>query len=455
VSRPLLSGAFEAFRDHPSSPAVIETGRTWVWSELEDELEAVARELETDPDPDPVRILRPSDSSFLIAFLAAAAAGRAASTLHQDWSRPELEAAIDQISGFEANPAVREEDPIFYIGFTSGTSGRPKPFARRQRSWSSSFDPAGKLFGVETGDRVFLPGSLQHSHFLFGAVFALNRGAAVRLFESFDADLLARELAATDRGVVYLVPTMLLDLDGSGTECFEGVHSVVVSGAKMEAHHWEIARRIFPHALVGELYGASELSFVSVNTGGEAAADPGYVGQPFPGVEIEIRPSGDAGDDETGLVYVRSPYLFDGYIEGSSMSSPVGPDGFMTVGDVGRLTGRGLSLVGRASNMLITGGKNVHPEEVEAQLGRHPGVDECVVIGLPHPRWGEELVAFLTAADDADGLSAEPLRAYLKERVASYKVPKRWFLVDEIPRTRAQKTDRSPERLFDGATEIV
>jgi acyl-CoA synthetase (AMP-forming)/AMP-acid ligase II len=104
--------------------------------------------------------------------------------------------------------------------------------------------------------------------------------------------------------------------------------------------------------------------------------------------------------------------------------------------------------------MLITGGKNVHPEEVEAQLVRHPGVKECVVIGVPHPRWGEELVAFMVTSDDVGDLTVEQLRKYLKERVASYKVPKRWFLVEEIPRTRAKKTDRSPERLFEGATEI-
>jgi len=454
VARPLLSGAFEAFRDDPSRPALIETGRTWAWSEFKEAVEAVARELESSPDRGPVRILRPSDSSFLVTFLAAATAGRPASTLHQDWSAPELEAAIADVSGFEADLAAEEDDPVFYIGFTSGTSGRPKPFARRQRSWSSSFGPAGELFGVEAGDQVFLPGSLQHSHFLFGAVFALDRGAAVRLFERFDSGLLARELEETSRGVVYLVPTMLLDLDGLEAGPFGGVHSVVISGAKMEPHHWEIVRRLFPRALVGELYGASELSFVSVNTGGEAADDPGFVGQPFPGVEIEIRPSGDTTEDGTGVVYVRSPYLFDGYVDGPETNSPVGPDGFMTVGDIGRLTERGLSLVGRASNMLITGGKNVHPEEVEAQLGRHPGVRECVVVGVPHPRWGEELVAFLVAADDAGGLAVEPLREYLKERVASYKAPKRWFLVEEIPRTRAKKTDRSPERLFEGATEI-
>ncbi|MBN8867088.1 MAG: AMP-binding protein [Solirubrobacterales bacterium] len=439
----LLAGAFEAFRDDPSRPAVIDDERTWSWREFLAEVERIAADLEGGPGGGPVNILLPSGTRFLSTFLAAATLGRPACTLHADWAEPELEAAIADVGRFEPE-SPGSDDPVFYIGFTSGTSGRPKPFLRRQRSWSSSFAPAGELFSVEAGDLVFLPGSLQHSHFLFGAVFALNRGAGARLFDRFDATLLARELGQTSRGVLYLVPTMLLGLDELGRS-FPGVHSVVVSGAKMEPHHWEIARRLFPEATVGELYGASELSFVSVNTEGERPADPGYVGRLFPGVELEIRPP--------GVVFVRSPYLFEGYLEGSEIDTPVGEDGFMTVGDMGALTEDGLSLSGRASNLLITGGKNVHPEEVEAQLADHPAVKECVVIGVPHPHWGEELVAFLVPAEDGRP-EPDSLRAHLKERVASYKVPKRWFLVEEIPRTRAQKTDRSPDGLFERAVEL-
>lgn len=449
----MLSGIAQGFGEDPSRPAVIDDARAWSWSEFAREIERVAADLKRDSDDGPVKILLPSGVSFLSRFLAAARLGRPACTLHADWAKPELEAAIADVEAFRPEGPDPDDDPVFYIGFTSGTSGRPKPFARRQRSWSSSFAPAAGLFGLEAGDLVFLPGSLQHSHFLFGAVFALSRGAGIRLFEHFDPGKLADELRQAHRGVLYLVPTMLLSLDELGSETFDGVSSVVISGAKMEAHHWEIARRLFPRALVGELYGASELSFVSVNTAGEDPADPGYVGPPFPGVEIEIRPAGEATEDGAGLVYVRSPYLFDGYLDGPATNSPIDPDGFMTVGDIGRLTERGLSLVGRASNMLITGGKNVHPEEVEAQLGRHPAVRECVVAGVPHPHWGEELVAFLVAADTSEP-EVEQMRDFLKERVASYKVPKRWFLVDEIPRTQAKKTDRSPARLFEGATEM-
>jgi len=448
----ILSGALAAFRGRPDETAVTDDSRAQSWAEFEAELRDIAGDLEDEADRGPVFVRGPSNASFLASFLAAPMAGRPGCTLHSDWAAPELEAAVEDAGGFEPRPAD-ETDPVFYVGFTSGTSGRPKPFARRWESWSSSFGPAGELFSVHSGDRVFLPGSLQHSHFLFGAVFALNRGAGVRLFERFDAETLAEELARVRRGVLYLVPTMLLALDELRPAPMTGVHSLVVSGAKMEAHHWEIARRVFPRATVGELYGASELSFVTVNTEGERPSDPGYVGRPFPGVEIEIRRPTDAAPDEPGPVYVRSPYLFDGYLEGNRSVSPAGEDGFMTVGDVGLLTEEGLTLVGRASNMLITGGKNVHPEEVEGRLSDHPGVAECVVGGAPHPRWGEQLVGFVVAADGG-APDADSLRGHLRGRVAPYKIPKRWFLVDSIPRTAANKTDRDLDRLFEAATEL-
>jgi long-chain acyl-CoA synthetase len=467
----ILAGAFEAYGKDESRTAVVSESGSLSWREFTGLIDEVAEEIQRESESGPVGILLPSGESFLSVFLAAATVGRPACTLHPDWAEPELEAAItdaglsvvftdrEQVpeAPNPANPIPTEtdgDDPVFYIGFTSGTSGRPKPFLRRQKSWSSSFEPAGDLFSVRTGDVVYLPGSLQHSHFLFGAVFALNRGASVRMFERFDAGTLLDELQVEERGAVYLVPTMLLALDEQNPGPLEGVHSVVISGAKMEAHHWEIARRIFPRALVGELYGASELSFVSVNTDGESPRDHGYVGRPFPGVEIEIRDEAGAPGADTGLVWVRSPYLFEGYLGESGVESPIGADGCMTVGDVGSLGPDGLSLSGRASNMVITGGKNVHPEEVEARLAEHPDLRDCVVAGVPHARWGEEIVAFVVFAGYDQQPGGDDLKAYLRGKVASYKIPKRWFRVEAIPLTRAGKTDRSLDRLFEGATEI-
>ncbi|MDQ5894763.1 MAG: AMP-binding protein [Actinomycetota bacterium] len=469
----ILDEAFEAFREAPSRAAVTEGPDSWTWAEFVESVARTARDLDGGSTDGPVGILLRSGSRYLSSFLAITTLGRPACTLHPDWADRELEAAITDagitevitdrtdlpvdVGAAQPGPGARDrdgDDPVFYIGITSGTSGRPKPFARRERSWTSSFGPAGELFEVNRGDQVFLPGSLQHSHFLFGAVFALNRGASVRLFDRFDAARLASELADTSRGVLYLVPTMLIALNELEGEPFGGVHSVVVSGAKMESHHWEIVRRLFPDALVCEIFGASELSFVTVNTRGERPGDPGYVGEPFPGVELEIRTPGDEAEDEPGLVYVRSPYLFDGYLEGSETNSPVGADGFMTVGDMGFLTDEGLSLAGRASNLIITGGKNVHPEEIEAQVTDHPAVAECVAVGVPHPRWGEEIVAFVVTSGTGAGPDADSLRNFLRPRVASYRIPKRWFIVDELPQTRAGKTDRSQVRLFEDAIEL-
>lgn len=480
----LLEDASSKFRGDPSRQALLEGTQAWSWDELMGEVARVAKLLTEEDSRSPVGILLPSGISFLAGFLAAAALGRPACTLHPDWADPELEAAIadaglSRILTFrpdlpgrasavdpraasaqlsvvpsEFPPIDADDDPLFYIGFTSGTSGRPKPFARRQKSWSSSFEPSGDLFSIESGDEVFLPGSLQHSHFLFGAVLGLNRGASVRLYERFDAEALAEDLSRASRSVLYLVPTMLLSLDESRTTPLAGVHSIVVSGAKLEPHHWEITRRLFPNASVNEIYGASELSFVTVNTDGELTGDPGFVGRPFPGVEIDIRPTGPEHREEgPGLVYVRSPYLFDGYLDGPATDRPTDSAGFMTVGDIGTLSPQGLSLSGRASNMLITGGKNVHPEEVETGVSGHPEITECVVAGVPHPHWGEEIVAFLVASPGTRP-DAEQLSEYLRERVAGYKIPKRWFLVEAIPRTRAGKTDRSLDGLFDGATEL-
>ena len=156
------------------------------------------------------------------------------------------------------------------------------------------------------------------------------------------------------------------------------------------------------------------------------------------------------GDGDDGLLHVRLEEGDDEVAEAGDVVGVVRRER----GRVGVLGEEGLSIVGRASNMLITGGKNVHPEEVESRLVEHGSVSECVVLGLPDPRWGEEIVAFVVSSGEGAGPDAADLRDHLKQRIASYKVPKRWFTVEAIPRTRAGKTDRSPDRLLELATEI-
>ncbi|MBM9469639.1 AMP-binding protein [Nakamurella leprariae] len=428
----------------------------------------------------PVGVLGTTGVEFLTVMIAAATTDRPVCALHHDWSETELVAALadagigDVVTHRGALPsgvrvvrppvvdvpdaaaadlsadAVESSDALFFIGFTSGSSGRPKPFARRQSSWTSSFAAAADLFGVCREVEVVLPGHLQHSHFLFGAMLGWSQGAPLRVYERFDPIRLAADLADVRAGVLYLVPTMITALHGAGIPPLGRVRTVVVSGAKLEPHHLAAAARLFPQARIFELYGASETSFITVNRHGPVAEDPGCVGLPFPGVELDIRPR---PDDEPGhgLVYVRSRYLFEGYLEAGALVAGIPADGFITVGDVGSIRSDGaLSLRGRASNLVITGGKNVHPEEIEIALSDHPDLAGSAVVGVPHPYWGEELVACVVPAPGV-GFDAEDVSAFLRPRVAGYKIPKRWIVVEDLPRTATGKTDRSGVRILAGS----
>jgi len=470
---PLVARFVAGFRRDPSRVAISDETGQFSWRSVLRAASGTARLLSERHGR--VGVVGVSDRELMCVMLGAAMVGRPVCTLHGDWSDDELQAALQeagveevftrratlpasvvvnlppvlgQQSADEPEPEIDAscdaEDPLFYVGFTSGSSGRPKPFARRQRSWSLSFDVAAEMLAISSETEVVLAGSLQHSHFLFGAMLGWSQGAGVRFYERFDPHALARDLHAANAAVVYLVPTMIAALDRAGAAPMDGVRSIVVSGAKMEPHHWEAAARLFPSAETAELYGASETSFMTVNRRGPVADDPGYVGLPFPGVEIEIRPHAEA-DSGHGVVYVRSPYLFEGYLDAGEILSGVPDDGLITAGDIGTIRpDGGLSLSGRASNLLITGGKNVHPEEVEIALADHPAVTECVIVGVPHPYWGEELVACVVTADRA--ADTDELEALLRSRVASYKVPKRWIAVDRLPRTTSGKIDRRRAR---------
>jgi len=239
-----------------------------------------------------------------------------------------------------------------------------------------------------------------------------------------------------------MVPTMLVALAGAAP--MAGVAAIVMSGQKLEPRHRALARELFPAARVVEIFGASELSFVSVTScdPGEEDPDPDAVGRPFPGVEVEVRAlEGQAplAAGEVGEIWVRSPYL----AEGAALA-----DGFATCGDLGCLRPGGvIELRGRRSNVLISGGKNIHPEEVEAVAGEHEAVLGCVVTAVADDYWGERLVGLVEAVpgSDPERLSTE-LDTRVRARLAAYKAPKQWRLVGRLPRTESGKLARARAR---------
>lgn len=358
------------------------------------------------------------------------------------------------LDGFRGVDPARELVPgdpgsTFLIGFTSGTSGLPKAFSRSRGTWRASLAHARGVFGVGPDDHTLAPGPLSHGLGLYALVEALHEGSAFATLPRFDAGAVRAGLDPVTRLVV--VPTMLRGLHqelAAAPGPYPGVTAIVSSGAKLDPATLARAREFFPHAHVHEYYGASELSFVTVrHTPPDAPVDgdPDAVGLPFPGVELEVRdPEGRAVPTGTpGEVHVRGPLISSGYVWGDDGQAFRTDGEWATVGDHGWLDDAGgLHLVGRAGSMVITGGHNVYPDEVEEALRRLDEVEDAVVVGRPDEYLGSVLVAVVTGPGAFDLTQAEVLRR-CADHLPRHKVPRRVYAAREWPLTRSGKTARA------------
>ncbi|SNT43043.1 AMP-binding protein [Rhodococcoides kyotonense] len=312
-------------------------------------------------------------------------------------------------------------DDELLVGVTSGTTGEPKLFVRNQRSWATTLDRSDATFDISPGDRVAAPGVLDHTHFLYGALHALTRGASVDLRPALDA----LKDAPTH---LYSVPTIAWDIVRAGIRA-PTVREVLSSAARWPSPGRLALQEVLPNASLVHFYGASELSFVSYDRG----VDPGP-GTLFDGVDAEIRDT---------LVHVRSDMLFDGYLTDSGLvGGPV--DGWMTVGDRGIVDGRKLTLFGRDSDMLIRAGLNVELAPIEAVLTAIPGVTEAAVIAVPDVRMGEAPAAAVVLGTDPPA-TAEIWRS-LRASLPSPSIPVQLLAVEALPRTPRGKLDRDALR---------
>jgi malonyl-CoA/methylmalonyl-CoA synthetase len=199
------------------------------------------------------------------------------------------------------------------------------------------------------------------------------------------------------------------------------------------------------HAIL-ERYGMTETGMIASNPL-EGKRVPGTVGFPLPDVEVRI--AGDGGEEvppgAPGVIEVRGPNVFKGYWRLERLSEDFRPDGFFITGDVGAMDGEGrLSLLGRLKDLIITGGLNVYPREVEQAIDALPGVIESAVIGVPHPDFGEAVVAVVAAAGDA--VNERKILDELSTGLARFKLPKRVCLVQELPRNAMGKVQKSELR---------
>jgi long-chain acyl-CoA synthetase len=361
---------------------------------------------------------------------------------------PVAPAAFDRLLGAQA-PAMavtsRANHDTAVILYTSGTTGRPKgaelTHANLRRNAAVS---ATTLFGLQPEDVVMGCLPLFHS---FGQTCGLNAtvgsGACLTLLPRFDPGK-ALEVIQRDRVTVFEgVPTMYVALLNHPRRTRFDVGSLRLCVSGGAALPVEVLRG-FEDAfgcVILEGYGLSETSPVAAFNHPDRERKPGSIGTPIQGVELRL--IGLDGDDvpagEVGEIAIRGHNLMKGYWGRKQATREAIPDGWLRTGDLARQDEDGyFFIVDRKKDLIIRGGYNVYPREVEEVLYEHPAVAEAAVVGLPHPTHGEEVGAAVVLKPGAEATPAE-LRAFCQERVAAFKYPRQVWLEAALPKTATGK----------------
>ena len=440
---------------HGNRPALLDAGTAISYAELERRAGIVAALLHArgvEPG-DRVAIRLPNGPAFVAAWFGVLKAGAVAVPLHVLLAQPEVDARIavsspsvlladeDELGAQtepDAGAVERDDDDPAVILFTVGDVGEAKgrhPHARR--------DPCGG--GVRgggsrpaTGRRD--AGAAPFSHVLgqvTGLVSTFMAGAAVAIVPRFEAEATLRLMTATRTTILLGVPTMCIALCQAARTASElpPVRIAHVGGAAVPI---EVARD-FERTFGGEVYegyGLTELSGIATTYVADQPRKPGSVGTPLGETELRIvsleREPLPAG--EVGEVELRGPSVIRGYWEDAEATAALSADGWFATGDLGYVDDDGyLFLVDRKKEMIIRGGYNVYPREVEEALYEHPDVLEAAVIGVPHATLGEEIAAVVVARPGTSP-DAHDLREWTRSRVAAYKYPRHIALVDQLPK---------------------
>ncbi|MBB6450294.1 long-chain acyl-CoA synthetase [Geomicrobium halophilum] len=353
---------------------------------------------------------------------------------------------VMQYSDTDKHPALAPggKQP-FYIGFTSGTTSRPKGFIRNHDSWIESFHACRPIFNINQDSHVVTPGPMVHSLFLFTIFQTLFEGATLYILKNFSEQDVIHLVQHYPITTIYLVPTMTEAMIHQLPEDVAHLNksvSLINSGDKLTKGTKQRLYNVWPNANLYEFYGASELSFVSVSTPGDHEKRPDSVGRPFYNVEVSIQdqsgkplPMG-----EVGTLYVKSNMLFNGYMD-QAETAKVFQNGWATTGDLAKIDGDGyLYLVGREKNRIISGGWNIFPEKVEEIIKQHSGIKQAVVIGISSRFWGE--IPALILEGNSNFMNRKELRQSYQNQLQRHEWPRKIYSVDTFPYTPSGKIAR-------------
>ncbi len=342
-------------------------------------------------------------------------------------------------------------DDLCALMYTSGTTGRPKG-AMRSHGGSSLIALATALeMGFTRDDTGLLVMPLCHANSLYFATTFIHLGATCIVDDSrsFDPEALLATLAQDRVTFTSLVPThyiMLLSLPPELKRRYDlsSVGKLLISSAPARKDTKLGILELFRNSKLYELYGSTEHGWVTLLRPNEQIDRLGSVGREWAG-SGPIRILDESGDEvldgEVGELYARTAYVFDGYWKSPEKTAEAFRGDWSSVGDMARRDGDGyIWLVDRKSNMIISGGENVYPSEVESVLGALPKVKDVAVIGVAHPKWGEAVHA-VVVLHEGQSSTAEEVRAWSRQRLAGFKCPTSVsFIADaEMPRTATGK----------------
>ncbi|BAU48003.1 malonyl-CoA synthase [Sulfurifustis variabilis] len=365
-------------------------------------------------------------------------------TLAQDGTGTLPDAARGQESSFDT--VARAADDLAVILYTSGTTGRPKGAMLTHGSLVANALALLEAWGWRSDDVLLHALPLYHIHGLFVACHcALLGGSHMILLPRFEPKSVIERLprATVFMGVPTYYTRLLADPALDATRC-RNMRLFVCGSAPLLPQTFDEFRARTGHTIL-ERYGMTETGMNTSNPLGGPRV-PGTVGRPLPGVEIRIvdESGKPVPEGDVGQLLVRGPNVFKGYWRRPEKTDEdFTPDGYFRTGDLARIEEHGhVAIVGRSKDLIISGGLNVYPKEVESWLDRLDGVLESAVIGVPHPDFGEAVTAVVVRKPGSEATEAG-LIAALKGSIAGFKVPKSIHFVDELPRNTMGKVQKN------------
>ncbi len=395
-------------------------------------------------DAEPTLVVCDSRNEVIIRSLAEAAGVALVHTLDVDGEGSLVEDSRSWSEDFGIVP--RREDDLAALLYSSGTTGVPKGIMLTHRNLLCNTEALVETWGFTSRDRLLHALPIFHVHGLFVAIgCVLLSGASMRWLPVFNVEQTVKFLpeCTVMMGVPTYYTRLLTAKELTADTCDNMRVFISGSAPLLKETFFDFEARTGHRIL--ERYGMTETNMNTSNPLNEERK-PGTVGLPLPGVEIRI--TDDYGEvlsrGKIGNLQVRGPNVFVGYWKmPEKTAEDFTEDGFFNTGDTGRIDEDGyLSIVGRAKDVVITGGLNVYPKEIELFIDDLPGVKESAVIGVPHSDFGEGVVA-VVVCEDSVALEEDDVVVPVKQNLASFKVPKRVVFVKELPRNTMAKVQKS------------